>query len=139
MMPRIAVAVLKILVSGTFMASALAKGADFTDTMRYVSALFHIDGAVARIGLSTIIGIEAGIAVMVLYRSANVFVFRSAVALLILFAVVNVALMMDGVANCGCMGTRIESAPAASLVKNMFLLAAMYGIHMRDNKIRRIS
>lgn len=131
---KIVLLLLKIFVSGTFISSALAKYFDFFATARYMASLFHITEMPAIIALAILIGIEAVVAAIVLYGLQNMFVYKSIVALILIFAIVNVLLILVGVPNCGCMGTTMSSPPSVSLLKNIFLMIAIYIVHTHEQK-----
>jgi hypothetical protein len=128
-MRKIIIVLLRILVSGTFAASALAKAVDFPGTAGYVSGLFQIDDGAARAGLSLLICLEAAVAILMVFGRENILVYRTVLSLLTVFAVLNVRFMLAGVSNCGCMGTTIASSPLQSLSKTLFMMTAVYIIH----------
>jgi len=117
--------ILRLFVSGALFASAAAKWADFHDTVKYFSGLVKtgIDpvGAV----VACVICVECVMAALIMSGWKAAVVHRAVLLMLIVFTAVNVFFLFAEVSNCGCMGTKIQSSPMASVCKNIALMIAL--------------
>ena len=124
--------VAKIIVACTFIVSAVTKLYDFKDTARYFADLSGVHNYIMHIGLIIIIFIEMIIAIIVLSGQRSAFFYRSTLALLIFFTIINVIFAATGVSNCACLGAKFIISPLESAVKNVFLILALHFLEKWD-------
>lgn len=116
--------VLRYLVAVVFISSAVGKLWDFSATAFMLSASTGIGEGAVRGLLSGLIALElalaAGLTMVAVQRR---WIDRAAFAIVGSLTVAGVALWLRGADNCGCFGTVISVSPAATLAKNVVLLA----------------
>ena len=128
---------IKYLVSGVFVFSAFTKLADYQNTMTFFDELFGFGTLYLKIFLSVLILLELIIAYLIFFDFLkNTKVYASITVLMNLFVFSNILFAIYGINNCGCFGTAIMSSPVASLIKNIFLLYAIY--YLRKYRINII-
>lgn len=126
--------IMEYLVGFIFIISAVAKLSDFSNTVHFIMSVFGLGFVIVKSGLIMLSLIEIGIGIsFILNIWKNKILFQSIVGLLMFFIFLNLFLMLKGYSNCGCFGTRYESNPIISLIKNLLIVGFMF-ISNRTNK-----
>ncbi len=108
-----------------FIVSGIVKLWDFSATTFLISQTSGLSERASQAGLTALIAMELLVAAgLVLVDVRARWIDRIAFAVIALLTVGSVALWMSGAENCGCFGTLIVIAPAATIAKNLALLAA---------------
>lgn len=130
--------IFEYLVGSILIVSAVAKLFDFSNTVHFMMSVFSLDFVIVKSGLIMLSLIEIGFGIIfILNIWKNKILFQSIVGLLMFFIFLNLFLMLKGYSNCGCFGTRYESNPIISLIKNLLIVGFMF-ISNRTNKKLRV-
>lgn len=108
-----------------FIASGIAKLWEFSATAFLFSQTTGAPERAMQAGLTALIAIELLLAAGLVLADARArWIDRIAFAVIGLLTLASAALWMTGAENCGCFGTLIAISPAATVAKNIVLLAA---------------
>ena len=114
---------LKYILIFTFLISALLKIIDLTNSALLFSNILDLTYENAKASLLVLILVELFISVALFknwyYQKAIFFV---CLFVFSLFVILNTTFYIQGVENCGCMGTIIISNPLLSLFKSIIVL-----------------
>ncbi len=124
--------VLLLLLAGTFLFSAAAKLWDI-DTFRWALIDAGLENnTLADWGARIFAGGEAAIGILLLLRiAARKIALPAAAALLVIFSVYLGKMLVESgnAGDCGCFGDWLPMAPLPALLKNLFLLLAIFGLY----------
>jgi uncharacterized membrane protein YphA (DoxX/SURF4 family) len=127
--PHATATVLLLLVGGTFLFSAAAKLWD-VDTFRWALIDAGVENnTLAAWGARIFAGGEAAIGLLLLLRiAARKVALPAAAALLVIFSVYLGKMLLESgnAGDCGCFGDWLPMAPLPALLKNLFLLLAVF-------------
>jgi len=119
--------ILKYILGGLFLISAITKLIDYSATARLFENLLLTDAITTKIFLFVLIIMELVIAYLIIEDYIeNEFVFKTIVKLISIFLLINIIFAIKGYNNCGCFGSKIISTPTTSLIKNLLLLFGLY-------------
>lgn len=117
-------ALLRGALALAFVASALAKAADFHATAAFFASVLPVSATAARALLAVLVLVELGAAAAVALRAGpERLVLGGVLVLLGAFTLQAGWMAAAGIDNCGCFGTRFEVGPGATIVKNVVLMA----------------
>lgn len=121
---------LSVLLGVVFLYSAWTK-LDTLQKFEYTLVEYlHFSWLLAAVGARLLIGMEAGIGVLLTLNlfGKNKWVLKLAITSLVLFSVYLVFLWINegNNVNCGCFGDKIAMTPSESLIKNGIMLAILF-------------
>ncbi len=120
---------LSFLVGSVFLYSSYTKAFPIQLFEYTLVEFLHLPWLLAAVGARLFVGMEAGLGCLLLVSlfGANKWVLKVALALLSIFSIYIIYLWVrfGGEVNCGCFGDKVLLSPAASLGKNMALIAAV--------------
>ena len=118
--------IMKLVFLAIFLVSAIGKIISFDDTLIHMAGITKISLPVLYRFLWLIIILELIIPVLVLMNGAQSrIIFGAILFLLISFLIVNVLFSINGVENCGCFGTGIQSNPKSGILKTIILIVML--------------
>lgn len=119
--------ILKYLLGGLFLFSAIIKLIDYNSTVELFESLLMTNPITTKLFLFLLIIMELIIAYLIIENYIeNDFVFKTIVKLISIFLLINIIFAVKGYSNCGCFGSKIISSPIVSLGKNILLLMGLY-------------
>lgn len=126
--------VIKDILTGIILLSAVAKSLDFNNMVLLMNTTFKISFALGNILLVFFIILEVIVSVSIWLEIYNLrLVYYSILFLFISFLSINFLFILFELDNCGCFGTFIRFPPAISLIKSTLLLILF--IYLRHKKI----
>ena len=115
--------ILRILIGILFLISSILKLTDIDDTIIYLRSITSFSAILIKIGLYVLIVLEAVTASAIfVYDFSNKILIDWVIILLSCFLIVSLIFLVNGNANCACLGVRISSSPIISIIKNILLL-----------------
>ena len=128
-------AFIKYLLALVFLISSAMKLIDFRNTINFYSGVLDLSFNLARILIVLLILIELMFSLFILFDFIKYnTVFYLIACALIIFTAASVMFWITGINNCGCFGTIITDKPLVSIIKNIFLFAAL--IVLRKQTVR---
>ena len=130
--------ILKYLLGGLFVFSAVAKLVDYSATVELFESLLPTDATTTKLFLFILIVMELVIAYLIIedYIEKD-FVFKTVIKLISVFLLINIIFAIKGYDNCGCFGAMIISSPLTSFYKNIFILIGLYYLKYKSNVVRK--
>lgn len=124
---------IKYLFGGIFLVSGITKIFSYQETVLYFAGLLNVSTTILGLLLTILILLEVTISVLAWWDMINVkIIFILVEAVLIMFLVMNLLFLFQGIENCGCFGAVIQNSPLASLLKTVILILA--GIYLHKNR-----
>lgn len=118
--------IMKLVFLAIFLVSAIGKIISFNDTLIHMAEITRISLPVLYRFLWLIILLELIIPILVLMNGAQSrIIFGAILFLLVSFLIVNVLFSINGVENCGCFGTGIQSSPPTGILKTILLIVIL--------------
>jgi len=114
-----------LTAAAVFVASALLKLLDFSQTADMFGAMLGVPDRFARLALAALIALELGSAYLLIVWWRSRRALRTVTAVCVCFLLASVALWIRGETNCGCFGAWVTITPLETVVKNLLLTAAV--------------
>jgi len=125
--------ILEIIIGTIFTLSGVAKFFDLQNTVYFIVSFSSLPVSIVKISLAFLIISEflIGFCFFMNNWKKNL-IYNSTLVLLTFFVLTNLYLIIIGYSNCGCYGTKIESSPLVSFIKNLLIIFYMLRQKIKD-------
>jgi len=125
--------IFEIIIGIIFTLSGLAKFFDLQNTVYFIVSFSSLPVSIVKIFLAFLIISEVliGFCFFMNYWKKKL-IYNSTLALLTFFVLTNLYLIIIDYSNCGCYGTKIESSPLVSFIKNLLIIFYMLKEKIKD-------
>jgi uncharacterized membrane protein YphA (DoxX/SURF4 family) len=131
---------IEIIIGTIFIASAFAKLYDFSNTIQFIISIFGLSYDLVKVSLILLSLLEFGIGISFLINIWNQStIIYSIIILLGFFILINIYFLCEGLTNCGCFGTQIESSPLVSLIKNLVITSYLLYSRYSNHRLKLVS
>jgi len=131
---------IEIIIGIIFITSACAKLYDFSNTVQFIISISGLSHNFVKVSLIFLSLLEFGIGISFIINIWNrSTIFYPSIILLSFFILLNIHFLCDGLTNCGCFGTQIESSPLVSLIKNLVIITYLLYARYSNRKLKLIA